>query len=68
MQVARGDRIVVSGHGGGEPDRDCEVLAVIGKDGAPPYRVRWGDNGHEGLYFPGTDARVHHFEHEKRGP
>ena len=28
-------------------------------DGAPPYVVKWSD-GHEGLYFPGSDASVVH--------
>lgn len=28
----------------------------------PPYQVRWGDNGHESLFFPGPDATVERFE------
>ena len=32
--------------------------------GEPPYLVRWSDNGHESLTFPGPDAYVQHFEHE----
>lgn len=62
MQASVGDRIIVRGHHVGEPDRDCEVLEVRGPAGSPPYTVRW-DDGHEGLYFPGPDAVVHHFEH-----
>lgn len=27
------------------------------------HPVRWGDNGHRALFFPGTDASVHHFDH-----
>jgi hypothetical protein len=27
-------------------------------DGTPPYIVRWLDNDHEALVFPGTDACV----------
>lgn len=57
MKADVGDRIVVRGHRQGDPDRAAEVVEVHGSDGAPPYVVRWGD-GHEGLYFPGTDARV----------
>ena len=30
------------------------------QDGSPPYRVRWSDNGHESLFFPGPDAYIHH--------
>lgn len=63
MQARVGDRIVIKGHRIGEPDRDCEVIEVHGPDGTPPYVVRWGDSGHETLFFPGTDASVQHFEH-----
>jgi hypothetical protein len=58
MKAKVGDRIVVRGHHLGEPDKDAEVLEVHGADGVPPYVVRWSDDGHEGLYFPGTDAAV----------
>ena len=63
MRATVGDRIVISGHRVGEPTRDCEVLEVRGADGAPPFVVRWGDNGHESLFFPGSDAAVEHYEH-----
>jgi hypothetical protein len=58
-----GDKIVVKGHRLGEPDRDAVVLEVHGADGEPPYVVRWAEDGHEGLFFPGTDASVEHYEH-----
>lgn len=58
MKAKVGDRIVVKGHQVGEHDRDALVLEVRGSDGDPPYLVRWGDDGHEGLYFPGSDAAV----------
>lgn len=61
MRASVGDRIVIRGHRIGEPDRDCEVLEVHGADGGPPFRVRWGDTGHEALFFPGPDAMVQHF-------
>jgi hypothetical protein len=63
MRASVGDRIVIRGHRIGEPIRDAEVLEVRGEDGAPPYLVRWGDTGHETLFFPGSDADVHHFDH-----
>jgi hypothetical protein len=63
MQASVGDRIVIHGHRYGESDRDCEVLEVRGPEGAPPYVVRWGENGHETFFFPGRDASVQHFEH-----
>lgn len=64
MYAAVGDRLVVRGHNVGEPVRDAEILEVRHDDGSPPYVVRWSDNGHEALVFPGSDAFVEHFEHE----
>ncbi len=62
MRASVGDRIVIDGHHVGEPKRDCEVLDVRGPDGGPPYLVRWAENGHEALFFPSSDAHVHHYE------
>lgn len=61
MRAAVGDRIVVRGHRVGEPERDAEILEVHGKDGGPPYLVRWSDDGHQSLMFPGTDAYLQSF-------
>ena len=61
MQASVGDRILIKGHHVGDPDRDAEVLEVHGDAGTPPYVVRWSDDGHEGLFFPGPDATVQHF-------
>ena len=63
MRAAVGDRIIIKGHRVGEHDRDGEVLEVRGADGGPPFVVRWGDTGHETLFFPGSDAVIQHFEH-----
>ena len=68
MKAKVGDRIVVRGHHQGEPDRDAEVLEVHGDDGGPPFVVRWSDDGHEGLYFPGTDASVVPYDHPQGSP
>lgn len=65
MKVEAGDRITVRGHRVGEPERHGEVLEVRGDDGGPPYRVRWDDDGHESLFFPGSDVVVEHFDHTK---
>ncbi len=64
MKAAVGDRITVRGHRVGEPNRDAQVIEVRGDDGEPPYVVRWDEDGHETLFFPGTDAFVKHFETE----
>jgi hypothetical protein len=63
VHASVGDRIVIKGHHIGEPDRDCEVLDVRGRHGEPPYLVRWEDDGHEALFFPGSDASVQPFKH-----
>ena len=61
MRAAVGDKIVVKGHHVGDHDREAVILAVEGTDGGPPYLVRWNDDGHEGVYFPGADAVVEHY-------
>jgi hypothetical protein len=68
MHAQPGDRIVIKGHHVGEPEKDCLVLAVLGPDGEPPYRIRWGDTGHEGLFFPGSDALVVPYDEETTTP
>jgi hypothetical protein len=64
MFAAVGDRLVVRGRTLNDPRRDAEILEVRHPDGSPPYLVRWSDTGHEGLFFPGPDAYVEHFEHD----
>lgn len=63
MKAEAGDRLVIKGHHLGDPVRDAEVLEVLGEDGGPPFRVRWEDNGHECLLFPGSDAVIEHITH-----
>ena len=58
MKAKPGDRLVIEGHRVGQPRRDAEILEVHGEGGAPPYLVRWSDDGHETLFFPGNDASV----------
>ncbi len=66
LHAKPGDRLVVRGHHQGEPQRDAEVLEVLGENGAPPYRVRWED-GHESEVFPGSDIFIQHLgEAEER--
>jgi Domain of unknown function (DUF1918) len=67
MKAAPGDRIVVASTHVGEPARDGEILEVHGKDGEPPFKVRWADDGHESLVFPGPDAHVQHMEAASEG-
>jgi len=60
MRADVGDRLVVRSQHVGEAVKDAEILEVRGTDGAPPYLVRWSEDGHEGLVFPGPDATVEH--------
>ena len=58
MHASVGDRIHVNGTHVSDHERDGEILEVRGKDGTPPYVVRWYDTGHEALVFPGPDATI----------
>lgn len=58
MYAHAGDRIVIRSRNLNGYVRDGEVLEVGHEDGSPPYRVRWSDNGHESLFFPGPDAYI----------
>jgi len=62
LRASAGDRLVVGAHYLGEPPRDAEILEVLGENGGPPYRVRWEDDSHESIVFPGPDTFVEHFE------
>ena len=57
MHANVGDQIIVRGHHVGDGDRHGEVIEIHGTSGTPPYVVRWSD-GHEALFFPGSDAAV----------
>jgi hypothetical protein len=65
LRATPGDRLIIRGHHLGEPDRDGEILEVLGEEGAPPFKVRWSDTGREALFFPGPDAVVEHFRRRR---
>ena len=58
MHAQIGEVLTLKANHVGEPDRSGEIVEVRGKNGAPPFLVRFED-GHEGLVFPGPDAVVH---------
>ena len=64
MHAHSGDQIVIRGHHVGDPERTGEVLEAHGRDGEAPYLVRWDEDGHQSLFFPGSDAYVRHLEHD----
>jgi len=67
MKASVGDRLVIKAHHLREIPRDAEVIDVLGTDGAPPFRVRWSEDGRESLIFPGSDAMIEHLAHEAGG-
>lgn len=58
MKARIGDRLVVAAPRDDKHSREAVVIAIQGEDGAPPYRVRWLDDGHEALIYPGPDAHI----------
>jgi hypothetical protein len=58
MKATVGDRIVILSRHLGEAVREGEILEVHGANGGPPYVVRWLDDEHTGLVYPGPDAKI----------
>jgi Domain of unknown function (DUF1918) len=58
LRARNGDRLVVRGHRVGESERHAEIIEVLGDDGAPPYVVRWIDDGRVTQILPGSDAYI----------
>lgn len=52
-----GDHLIVRSRQGA-PDRDAVIIEIRGENGGPPFLVRWSDDGHEGLLFPGPNAVI----------
>jgi hypothetical protein len=53
----KGWLVEVTGHRVGDAPRTGEILTVLGAGPHEHYRVRWED-GHESLFFPGSDVVV----------
>jgi uncharacterized protein DUF1918 len=58
MKAQIGDRLILQGTHVGEHNRVGVIMDLRHPDGTPPYLVRWLDDGHEGLVFPGPDALI----------
>jgi hypothetical protein len=60
MKAQIGDQIILDGTHLGDPRRVGVITAVAHTDGAPPYEVRWLDDGRTTFIFPGPEARIEH--------
>ncbi len=58
MKARKGDTILVRANRVGLDPRVGTIVAVEGKEGAPPYRVRWRGDASDHLVYPGTDATI----------
>jgi len=57
MKANIGDWLFVNSRNDSTHARRAKILGV-GRDGAPPYTVRWVDTDHDAIVFPGPDAEV----------
>ena len=60
MEAQVGDELVVDSMHAGEEPRKGEILDLRIEDGREHYMIRWDDNGHESLFFPGPTSHVLH--------
>lgn len=58
MLAHPGDWLVVQSRLEGGHVRRGEIIATSTPSGDPPFTVRWVDDGHEAIMFPGPDAHV----------
>lgn len=58
MKAEVGDWLVIEGTALGGRRRAGLIVEVRHTDGTPPYVVRWLDDDHESLVFPGPSAHV----------
>ena len=58
MLAKKGDWLIVEATHVGEARRQGLILEVRGKDGAPPFVVRWSKTDHEALVYPGDGTHV----------
>jgi hypothetical protein len=57
MRVHKGDVLRFTGRTVGTPEHRAKVLEVLGREGDPPYRIRFED-GREAEVVPGSDCVV----------
>ena len=59
MQAEAGDELTGMGRHQGDEERHGKIVEIHGRDGSPPYRVRWR-NDRESIFFPASGAVVEH--------
>jgi len=64
MKAQNGDRLVCEGVRLGAPRRVGVIVELHHADGTPPYTVRWENDSHESVVFPGPDARLEPADHD----
>ncbi|MDW6057426.1 DUF1918 domain-containing protein [Streptomyces sp. FXJ1.4098] len=57
MQAQVGDVLRFTGRTVGTPEHHATVVEVLGRNGEPPYRVRY-DDGHETEIYPGPGCVI----------
>ena len=60
MQAQIGDQVLVESERADRHRRSGKIVALHHPDGTPPYDVRWDDDGHVSVVFPGPDAHIRH--------
>ena len=58
MRAHQGDWLVVETAALDRRSLRGRIEEVTGPDGEPPFRVRWTEDDHVSIVFPGPDARV----------
>lgn len=57
MQAQVGDVLRFTGRTVGTPEHHATVVEVLGRNGEPPYRVRY-DDGHQTEIYPGPGCVI----------
>ncbi|RRO13966.1 DUF1918 domain-containing protein [Saccharopolyspora rhizosphaerae] len=60
MRAEVGEWLIVEGAHLGDHRYKGQIIEVRGPNGEPPYLVRWLDDDHVSLLFPGPDAHREH--------
>ena len=64
LKAEPGDFLVVASSHLEQPPRIGFIQEVHGEDGAPPYVVKWEEDGRTTTVFPGSDAHIERRPHD----